>query len=126
MGRDKVRILVAEDEGTLSFFLKKSLEEDKRYEVEVIDSGDKALKKVTEDSYDLVIADQRLPGLSGLHLIQAVRVLSPKTKAILMTAYATEGIVAEVLRLKVEAFISKPFPMEQMVALVNRATKSKS
>lgn len=120
MEKGKVRILVAEDEKTLSFFLKKALEEE-RYEVEVSHSGDEALQKVAEGPFDLIIADLKMPGLGGLQLIKAARVLSGSTKAILMTAYGSDGAESEANRLGLEGYITKPFVMAEMVGLVNRA-----
>lgn len=120
MEKEKVRILVAEDERTLSFFLKKALEEE-RYEVEVSHSGDEALQKVAANPFHLIIADLRMPGLGGLQLIKAARVLNGSTKAILMTAYGSDGAETEAQRLGVEGYINKPFVMSEMVGLVNRA-----
>lgn len=115
------RLLIAEDEDTLSFFLRESLEDaTPAYEVETVDSGDKALKKVLTDKFDLMIVDLRLPGMDGLALVRAVRQFDPFMKVIVMTAYSSPELEAEARKLGLHGYVEKPFVMEDMKTLITR------
>lgn len=119
-----IRILVADDERTLSFFLQKSLEaDDPSYSIETSHSGGEALVKIVRTPFDLVIADLRMPGLDGLRLVKHARNLNPSIQAILMTAYGSDGAEAEAKDMGVE-YVTKPFAMEDMKRLVRRATRT--
>ncbi len=117
------RILIAEDERTLAHFLRSALEEEPGYEVEVRHSGEDALEAVAERQPDVIIADLRMPGLSGIQLLRAARGLQTRTQAILMTAYGCSDVEAEAERVGVSAYVSKPFEMEEMKQLVRRAVR---
>lgn len=120
-----IRILVADDERTLSFFLQRSLEaDDPCYYVETSHSGAEALVKMVRAPFDLVIADLRMPGLDGLQLVKHARNLNPSTQAILMTAYGSDGAEAAAKEMGVE-YVTKPFAMEDMKRLVRKAMRAK-
>jgi len=124
MNSRPIRILVADDERTLSFFLQKSLEaDDPSYCVETSHSGAEALVKIVRIPFDLVIADLRMPGLDGLRLVKHARHLNSSTRAILMTAYGSDGAEAEAKEMGVE-YITKPFAMEDMKRLVRKAMRT--
>ena len=119
-----IRILVADDERTLSFFLQRSLEaDDPCYCVETSQSGADALVKIVGTPFDLVIADLRMPGLDGLQLVKHARNVNPSTQAILMTAYGSDGAEAAAKEMGV-GYVTKPFAMEDMKRLVRRAMRA--
>lgn len=121
MSNLSARLLIAEDEDTLSFFLRESLEDaTPPYEVETADSGDKALKKVLTDKFDLMIVDLRLPGMDGLALVRAVRQFDPFMKVIIMTAYSSPELEAEARKLGLHGYVEKPFVIEDMKTLITR------
>ena len=119
-----IRILVADDEKALSFFLQKSLEEDPKFSVEISHSGSEALRKMIRTPFDLVIVDLRMPDMDGLQLLRYARSLNSSTQAILMTAYGSDGAEAAAKEMGV-AYISKPFAMEEMKRLVSKAIKER-
>ena len=61
------------------------------------------------DIYDVVICDNRLPGMNGLTFLEVIESISPDTIKILTTANATRNIEAEAIRVGVNDFIRKPF-----------------
>src|SRR6476646_2866969 len=90
------RILVVDDEPVqrelIAGFLKKQA-----FEVSLAESGAKAVELFRQDSFDLVLTDQKMPNMSGLDLLQAVRAINPETAVVLMTAYGTiEGAVSSI------------------------------
>ena len=85
---DPFHILVVDDElaqrELVSGFLKKQ-----GFEVAVTGSGEKALELFRQESFDLVLTDQKMPNMSGLDLLQAIRAINPETAVVLMTAYGS-------------------------------------
>jgi DNA-binding NtrC family response regulator len=115
------RLLIAEDEDTLSFFLRRSLEDaTPPFMVEIVDAGQKALKKVLTNKFDLMIVDLRLPDMDGLALIRAVRQFDPFMKVIVMTAYGSPETEQEASKLGIQGYVTKPFIIEDMKRLINR------
>jgi DNA-binding NtrC family response regulator len=115
------RLLIAEDEDTLSYFLRQSLEDSTPpFRVEVVTGGDEALKRVVADRFDLMIVDLRLPDMDGLSLIKAVRQFDPFMKVIVMTAYGSPETEKEVKKLGIHGFVTKPFVVEEMKRMITR------
>ncbi len=115
------RLLIAEDEDTLSYFLRQSLEDSKPpFRVEVAGAGDEALKSVIGGQFDLMLVDLRLPDMDGLSLIRAVRQFDPFMKVIVMTAYGSAQAEKEVKELGVDGYVTKPFVVEDMRRMITR------
>lgn len=121
MANSSAKLLIAEDEDTLSFFLRQSLEDTTPpFMVEVVDAGDQALKKVLNDKFDLIIVDLRLPDMDGLALIRAVRQFDPFMKVIVMTAYGSPETEREARKLGIHGYVTKPFAMEDMKRMISQ------
>ncbi len=116
------RILIVEDEPKVGFFLKESLESLGRgYAVSHVESGEAALDEMTRQPYELIVTDLRMPGMSGLDLLNRVRELSPETQAILITAYGNDDVERETRRLNAARYFTKPFPMDDFTIAVQAA-----
>ncbi len=116
------RILVVDDEKIVAFFLSETLAElGLEYQVETASSAEDALNKIALEPFSLVITDLRMPGMSGLELIDQVRQISPGTRTILITAYGDDEVEAEARRLGVYDYITKPFQMDRFTQMVERA-----
>jgi CheY-like chemotaxis protein len=114
------RILVVDDESTLTFFLKQDLQEAEAvYSVDIAASGEDALTKLTYTRYDLLITDLNMPGISGFTLVEVARSLYPDIKVILMTAFGSREVQAEVKNLAVDGYLTKPFPTAQLRDMAN-------
>ena len=117
--RTKARhsVLVVDDEPTILVSLRDALR-DAGYEVTTATSGDAALATLQSRSFDVVVSDVRMPGLSGMDLLAAIRELTPNTRVVLMTAYADvdQGVAA--IKMGAYDYITKPFPNEKMVNVV--------
>jgi len=126
MSETWAKLLIAEDEDTLSFFLRQSLEDSTPpFMVEVVDAGDRALRKVLTDKFDLIIVDLRLPDMDGLALIRAVRQFDPFMKVIVMTAYGSPEMEKEVKKLGIHGYVTKPFVIEDMKRMITQIMTDK-
>jgi CheY-like chemotaxis protein len=103
------RILLVDDQRQVSRMLRASLElSGQDYNVADVASAEEALIELARGPVDLLVADVRLPGMSGLELLAKVRAQNPKARAILITGAPTDEIEAEAAALGVIAFLRKP------------------
>jgi len=115
------RILIVDDEENLVYFLKQALQY--RFPDGAVDtaySGEEGLSCLAVNRYNLIIADYRMPGFSGMELVKGVRYLDPHTAIILMTAYGSEELWQQAEGLGVARCFSKPFDMDEMLAAVSQ------
>ena len=106
----KSRILIVDDEATIRASLQESLLNE-GYEAETAETGEEALARCHGSEYDLVITDLRLPGVSGLEILQALRNQGKQTPVIMMTAYGDVDTAVSAMRLGAYDFIPKPFKL---------------
>jgi DNA-binding NtrC family response regulator len=115
------RILIVDDETKLRTLLFMALSSEK-FEVEDASSAEQALEKLKKGpSFDVVVTDIRMPGLSGLELLQMIKGKFNKPECIVMTAYGDAGTGVEAMRLGAFEYVLKPFEMDEMVILVRSA-----
>ncbi|RMH69930.1 MAG: response regulator [Gemmatimonadetes bacterium] len=113
-------ILIIDDERIFTFLLAEELSENPNYVVHTTHSGEDALKMMQHQTYDLLISDLKLPGISGLEFISVAKKVSPQTKVILMTAYNVHKMEQRIRDLGVDEYIYKPFSMSRLSELVVR------
>ena len=117
------RVLVIEDDPGVAGSLKKELEAE-GYEVAIALGGEEGLAAARQTAFDVVITDLKMPGLSGLELVDQLHAASPKLPIILMTAFGTTDTAIEATRLGACEYVLKPFEMSDMLDLVAKAAAS--
>ncbi len=117
------RILVVDDEVAIRQSLAEALMAD-GYEVQTADSGEEALARCHASAFDLVISDLRLPGVSGLEALQALRHRGEAIPFILMTAYGDVDTAVAAMRAGAYDFIQKPFRLNAIRAQVRAALRA--
>jgi signal transduction histidine kinase len=112
------RILIVDDEVENLDVLSAVLEDD--WEVHSAMSGEEALQTIaSQGPMDLVIADQRMPGITGVELLARIAAESPRTVRIVLTAYSdVEPMLAAINRGDVYRFLLKPFEAAEIQAVV--------
>lgn len=114
------RVLVVDDNRELAENLGEILE-DEGCEVALAYSGEEALKVADAGRFDLVLADIRMPGISGVELVRALSRRHPEARFLLMTAYTSEPQLLEARTLgSVLAVLAKPLALEQLLAMLPR------
>jgi DNA-binding NtrC family response regulator len=116
----KARVLVIEDEEILRDLLVTILEEDK-YLVDSVESGEKGLKALERELYDLVLLDLNLPGMHGLNVLAAAPALQTDAQFIVMTAFGSVDTAVEAMKLGAFDYINKPFRTEELLLTLQRA-----
>ncbi|HEX6587710.1 MAG TPA: HD domain-containing phosphohydrolase [Longimicrobiales bacterium] len=91
------------------------------YACTVAGSGEEALERLEFGSFDLVVTDVFMPGMSGLQLIQRLKQHDPSLQIIVMTAQTEVETAVEALRLNADDYLLKPFDIEQLTHSVARS-----
>jgi FixJ family two-component response regulator len=114
-------ILIVDDEPDLRVPLRNSLEED-GYTVDEAESAAEALAKMERRRYSVVVTDLYMPGgLSGLELIDAVKLRDPEVLCIVITGYASLDVSIRALKCGAYDFLQKPFKLVEIEAVLDRA-----
>ncbi len=114
------RILVAEDEESIRFVLKRALE-GRGYHVRPFAEGLTALAALRDGGFDLAIVDIRLPDISGLDLLSHARDEGLDVPFLVMTAESTMQNAIEAMKRGAFDYLTKPFDIEEVQLLVERA-----
>jgi len=101
-------ILVVDDDEVACHLLREILAEE-GYEVEMVRSGQEAVKKGETAFYDLVITDLKIPDLDGLEVLKCYKQMSPETLVIMITAFGSIESAIEAMNAGAFDYISKPF-----------------
>jgi two-component system, NtrC family, response regulator len=116
----KSRILLIEDDASVAGGLKKELQVE-GYEVAVAERGDRGLAQAKEQPFDVVISDLKMPGLSGLELVEQLHAAKPKLPIIVVTAFGTTDTAIEATKLGAYDYLLKPFDMAELLDLVAKS-----
>ena len=120
----KKRMMVIDDDQVIRKGLKRILEQ-AGYEVEDFASGHLAIEELQRQSFDLVITDLKMPGMSGLDVLKAINVLQPEVPIVLITGYATVETAVEAMKHGAVDFIPKPFTPKDLLEKVVLALEKK-
>jgi DNA-binding NtrC family response regulator len=116
---DPFRILVVDDEPAqrelVGGFLRKH-----GFDVVEAGSGREAVARFKEESFDLVLTDQRMPDLSGLDVLEAVRSTSPEAAVVIMTAYGTIETAVSAVKAGAADYLTKPLNLDDLLHRVYR------
>lgn len=118
--KKKINVLVVDDEKSMRDVFCDMLDE-ASYEVNTADDGRKAIKKVKKFHYDIIFLDVKMPHLSGYQTLVKIKEIDPKAKEIMMTGYATEEVVKEVLASESYGCMYKPFEIKEVLGIIENA-----
>ena len=116
-----MRVLVVDDEDHIRELFEDALRDLTDVQVTCERSGFRAMKRVSEQPFDLIFMDIMMPGLNGLQTIDEVRRIRPDTSIAMMSAHATQAIFDEALAKGAESCMSKPFGPKEIRGAVERA-----
>ncbi len=122
---DKANILVVDDEAVVREGVRRILEGD-RYSVESCASGRAALDLLQEKDFNMVITDLKMPGMSGLEVLKAIKILQPEIPVIIITGYSTVDTAVDAMKNGAIDYIAKPFSPDQLREKVAKAFEQKT
>ncbi len=116
----RANILIIDDEETMRDSCRQTLSRD-GHRVEAAENGSKGLAFLEAESFDLVILDLKMPGLSGMDVLRRIKEDDPEAVVIVITGYATIESAVEAMKSGAYDFIPKPFTPDSLRAIVKRA-----
>jgi DNA-binding NtrC family response regulator len=121
---EATRILIIDDEPVIRDLLFDVLSR-KGYRVDTAEDGAVGLSKAKANRYSVVFTDIRMPGMNGVEVYKKLKAISPESRVIVMTGYGLEEMIQEALDLGAFADVKKPFDLELIYGLVQRAIASR-
>ena len=118
---DKGNIWVVDDDESIRWVLERGLSEN-GIAVETFDSANKVIKKLETENPSLILTDIKMPGKSGIDLLDEVKELRPEIPIIIMTAHSDLKSAVESYEHGAWEYLPKPFDIEEAVSMVQRAT----
>ncbi len=119
----KPSILIVEDDKHTRDGLCRAL--GRRYDVQPVESGERALDLLGGRGFDVLLSDVRMPGMDGLTLLQRARAHHPDMIAILLTAYGSVELAVEAMKSGAYDFLTKPVNLDHLDLLLQRALRSR-
>lgn len=116
---DPLRACVIDDEAIVCERLRPVLEKS-GFVVDTFTSSEAALRRLSEQRFDVLITDIKMAGPDGLELLRYTKTHAPETRVIVITGYATAETARDALKSGAVDFIAKPFRLSDLRKLVQR------
>lgn len=118
----KISILIVDDEESVRDSLYNWFIED-GYRVECAENAKRALSMLESDSFDIILADIKMPGMDGLEMLRRIKLLKTDSIVIVITAFATVDTAVQALKDGAYDYITKPFDPDDLSHLIRNASK---
>ncbi len=113
------KILVAEDEEITRKHLINTLQK-AGYSTVGTENGRDALQKIENDHFDLLIADIKMPGMTGMELLEKIKDKQSEVEVIIITGFGSIGSVVEAMKKGAYDYVTKPFNLDELLLKVNK------
>jgi two-component system response regulator HydG len=117
-------ILVTDDKESIRNILRVFLEMN-NHQVALAESGEKAIKLIEDNIFDVAIIDLKMEGMDGMALLKAIREISPETEIVMITAYGTIPTAVQAMRSGAYDFITKPLNLDELKLIIERALEKR-
>ncbi|MFQ5597012.1 MAG: sigma-54-dependent transcriptional regulator [Nitrospiria bacterium] len=119
-----VQILIVDNETSIRDFLAIVLKKE-GYQCETAEDGQKALKMLKKDRFDLVLSDIKMPKMDGIALLKALKTASPETVVVMMTAFASTETAVEAMKEGAYDYLTKPFQIDEVKIIIKNVLERK-
>ncbi|MBP1741137.1 MAG: response regulator [Deltaproteobacteria bacterium] len=116
-------ILIVDDEKNYLVVLEALLSPE-GYEIMTSDKAQEALRLIQECDIDLVLTDMKMPGMTGMELLEEAKKIKPEVPVIMMTAYGTIEMAVEAMKKRAYDYITKPFQNEELKLTIRKALEN--
>ena len=123
-GTEQSKILIVEDDPALGKTLSDVLNA-KGYMPTAVPRGEEGIKAAKEDNFSLALIDLKLPDMSGIDVLKALKKETPRTEVIISTAYASLDSSMEAVNLGAFSYLQKPYAIERLLLDIRRALERK-
>ncbi|WP_425449009.1 sigma-54-dependent transcriptional regulator [Dethiothermospora halolimnae] len=121
----KKTILIADDEKNMIWALKKAFKK-KNFNVITASDGQEAVDKFIDEIPDIVLLDLKMPKLDGIEVLKRIKEHNNETPVIMITAHGSAKTAVKAMKLGAYDYISKPFDIEELKILIEKAINYKS
>src|SRR5947209_10034846 len=115
-----LRVLFVDDERSLQEFMRSELPR-LGHEVTVCPDGKAAVKALEKGTFDAAILDLRMPGMSGIEVLEHLKAVAPDVEAVVMTGHASMETAVQAVRLGACDYITKPCKLAEIEAVLRKA-----
>ena len=112
-----MKILVVEDDRTVGQYVLRGLQE-QGFQADLVPDGTEALSASSHGTYDLIVLDLRLPGMTGFEVLRTLRDRGNTTPVLVLTAQDAVDFKVQALRSGADDYVTKPFAFEELLARV--------
>ncbi len=116
-GAPMARIMIIEDDEEMRSLLRDFLREE-GFEADSVGNGVDAIRILSNDHFDLVITDIRMPGLTGLDILPRIKKMKPEMPIIVMTAYGSEDVRRRSLERGATTYLEKPIHLSKLRTVI--------
>jgi len=120
----RLRILFADDENSLREFMRAELPR-LGHEVTVCPDGQKAVEALQKNTFDVALLDLRMPGLTGIEVLEKLKQINPDMEAIVMTGHASMETAIDAVRLGAFDYITKPCKLAEIEAILCKVAEKR-
>jgi len=124
MPAEKPSILIVEDEAKLRRLIELQLAED-GFHAESVGDAEAGLQLLNKKPFDLIVTDFKLPGMTGLEFLQAVKRANAAIPVVIMTAYGTVESAVEAMKEGASDYVLKPFSLAELVLVIRKELASR-
>ncbi len=121
----KAKVLVVDDEKLIRWSLRENLEKE-GYEVFAAESGEEAQVIIHQELPDLILQDIKLPGISGMEILEQVKKNRPEAVVIMMTGFGDINMSVQAMKLGAYDFLEKPFDLDKLKLKIAKALETVS
>ena len=114
------KILVVDDEDIVRTSCSRTLSPE-GYEIRLAKNGAEGLKMASEERFDLVLTDLKMPDMDGIEVLRIIKEQWPETAVIIVTGYQTVDTAVKAIKLGAYDYIEKPFTPDALISAVAEA-----
>ena len=118
------KILVVDDEDIVRTSCSRTLSPE-GYDVRLAKNGAEGLKMASEERFDLVLTDLKMPDMDGIEVLRIIKEKWPETAVIIVTGYQTVDTAVKAIKLGAYDYIEKPFTPDALITAVREALTNK-
>ena len=118
---EEIRILIVDDDKKLCEVLEDIFAKEETLKIISVHNGIKAIEKIKEHKFDLILTDLKMPGTNGIEVLKAAKEVDENIHVIIITGFASLETAMEAIKKGAYDYITKPFKLDEIKIVINNA-----